>query len=94
VLVSVLTYGVLIEVEPGLTRPAIACTPDDLARARALEALRGTIRHDLATLVADAIRYDLDIPAELRERVALWTGGITDGEQLAQELRDALFARV
>jgi hypothetical protein len=91
---SVLTYGVLVEVEPGVTRPAIACTPDDLARARALEALRGTIRQDLATLVASAMRWDLEIDPLLRERVSRWTGGISDGEQLVQELRDALFVSV
>jgi hypothetical protein len=89
---SVLTYGLLIEVEPGVTRPAILCNSEDLARARALEALRGTIRQELADLVASAMRWDLEIPAELRECVSRWTGGIGDGEQLVQELRDALFA--
>jgi hypothetical protein len=88
---TVLSYGVLIEVEPGVTRPAIACNAGDLARARALEALRGTIRQQLATLVASAMRWDREIPAELRARISRWTGGISDGEELVQELRDALF---
>jgi hypothetical protein len=91
---TTLTYGLLLEVAPGVLRPAILCNSDDLARARALEALRGTIRQDLATLVASAMRWDLEIPAELRERVSRWTGGISDGEQLVQELRDALFVSV
>lgn len=89
-----LTYAMLVEVEPGVHRPAILCNSDDLARARALEVLRGTIRQDLADLVGGAMQWDLDIPAELRERVSKWTGGIADGEQLVQELRDALFASV
>jgi hypothetical protein len=84
------SYGVLIEIEPGVTRPAIACNADDLAHARALEAHRETIRGELAGLIADAIRYDLQLPAELRERVSLWAGGIADGEALRDELRDAL----
>lgn len=89
---TVLSYGVLIEVAPGVTRPAIACNANDLARARALEALRGTIRHELAGLIADAIRWDLEIHPLLRERVSRWSGGISDGEELVSELRGALLA--
>jgi hypothetical protein len=88
---TVLSYGLLIEIEPGVTRPAVLCDSDDLARARALEALRGTIRNELAGLISDAIRWDLDIPPLLRERVSRWTGGVSDGEQLLAELREALF---
>jgi hypothetical protein len=88
---TTLTYGLLIEIEPGITRPAVLCNSEDLARARALEALRGAIRQQLADLVAGAIRYDVGLPPDLRERVSLWAGGISDREQLVQELRDALF---
>lgn len=89
---ATLTYALLVEVEPGVTRPAILCNSEDLARARALEVLRGVIRQDLAGLVADAIRWDLEIDPLLRERVARWSGGIADGEELVSELRDALLA--
>jgi hypothetical protein len=91
---TTLTYAMLVEVEPGVTRPAILCNSEDLARARALEALRGTIRQQLADLVGGAMQWDLEIPPLLRERVSRWTGGISDGEQLVQELRDALFSHV
>jgi hypothetical protein len=31
------SYGLLVEIEPGLTRPAILCTVADLTAARQLE---------------------------------------------------------
>lgn len=89
---TTLTYGLLLEVAPGVLRPAILCNTEDLARARALEALRGTIRHELASLIHGAMDWNLEIPCALRERVALWAGGVDEGQQLVQELRDALFA--
>jgi hypothetical protein len=67
--VSTLTYGMLIEVAPGVQRPVIACTPDDLARARALEARREGLRGEVQELIERAYRYDLPVPQGLRDAI-------------------------
>ena len=87
---SVLSYACAIETAPGVTVPMTECTPLDLARARALEARRERVRQQLARLVAAAIRYNLALPDDTREAVAMWDGDVLTGEQLLEQLRDAL----
>lgn len=87
---SVLAYGCMIEIEPGITIPIESCSTGDLARARTLEVRKEHVREELARLVADAIVYDLPIPLVLREQVSLWDGNLLEGERLRDELRDAL----
>jgi hypothetical protein len=86
----VLTYACAIETAPGVTVPMASCTALDLARARSLTSRRETLRCELAELISDAIRYDVDLPIQLREAIGEWDGDVLDGERLRDLLRDAL----
>lgn len=87
---SVLTYGVLVEVAPGVHRPAIVCTPGDLCAARALEARKAALYTQVELLVANAAAYDLPIPEQLRERASGCRGDLRELEAVRLALEDAL----
>ncbi len=92
---SVLTYAVLIEVAPGVLRPAIACTPANLAQARALEARREGLQVEIQHLIEEAYQYDLPVPQELRDMIVEeWDGrDVPRLEALRDALRDRLAAQ-
>ena len=87
---STYNYAVLIEVAPGVLRPAIACTAADLAAARQLEARKGALYAQVEVLIADAATYDLHVPDELRERAAGCRGDLRELETIRVLLEDAL----
>lgn len=84
------SYGVLIEVEPGVLRPAMACTVADLTAARQLEQRKITLYVQVELLVADAARYDLPIPDQLRVRASECRGDLRELESVRLALEDAL----
>mgnify|MGYP003622927669 CR=1 FL=1 len=87
---SVLCYACALEIAPGITVPIGACTVDDLAAAHALQERKETVLAEVARLVADAARYDLPISDELRERLALFAGGLDELLALRCELEETL----
>lgn len=91
---SVLTYGVLIEVEPGLLRPAIACTAADLTAAHALEVRKVALYAQVELLVADATRWNITLSDELRERAVESRGDLRALEQVRVDLESVLLQPV
>lgn len=91
---SVLTYALLLEIEPGVLRPAIACNAEDMARAHALEVRKVGLYAQVELLIADAARYGLPIPPEVRERASECRGNLRLLEAVRAELEDALLAPI
>jgi hypothetical protein len=87
---TTLTYAMLVEVAPGVHRPAILCNSEDLARAQALEARREGLLVEVRHLIEEAYLYDLHVPQDLREALAEWVGGIPELETLRDALAGAL----
>jgi hypothetical protein len=88
--VSVLCYGVQLEIAPGVTVPLERCNAADLAAARMLEARKTALYAHVEMLVAEAARYGLPIDPELRERIALWDGDFDLLQVLQGELESTL----
>jgi hypothetical protein len=88
--VSVLTYGVLIEVAPGVLRPAVACTASDLTAAHALEVRKVALYAQVELLVADATRWIIPLSDELRERAVESRGDLRTLESVRLELEGVL----
>lgn len=84
------SYGLLVEIEPGLTRPAILCNVADLTAARQLEQRKIALYTHVELLVADAARYDLAIPDQLRVRASECRGDLRELEAVRSALEDAL----
>lgn len=84
------SYGVLIEVEPGVLRPAMACTVADLTAARQLEQRKVALYIQVELLVADAARYCIPLPDGLRERACECRGDLRELEAVRVALEDAL----
>jgi hypothetical protein len=91
---GVYNYGVLVEVEPGVHRPTMACTAEDLTRAHALEVRKAALYAQIELLVAAAAKHDLSIPPELRERASGCRGDLRLSEEVRAELEDCLLAPV
>jgi hypothetical protein len=87
---SVLTYACRIEIEPGITVPVERCSAEHLARAHALQARREGLLVEVRHLIEEAARYDLTIPDELREALALWSDDVPALEELVGALTDCL----
>lgn len=88
------SYGLLIEIEPGVTRPAIACNVADLTAARQLEQRKIALYTQVELLVADAARYGFQLPDGLRERACQCRGDLRELEAVRSALEDALLQPV
>lgn len=87
---SVLCYGVRLEIAPGVTVPVESCSTADLAAAHALRGRKERLLAECGRMVHDAARYNLPISPELRERITLWDGDLNEIQQLRDELENAL----
>jgi hypothetical protein len=79
-----------IELLPGVYRRLVDCCEDDLALAAECEAARRQLHTEAGLLIAEAAHHGIDIPEDLRERLAVFSGSLVDIVGLVDELRDAV----